>query len=570
MMLYLLFIPFTLFLLIRTLHFVQNYIAARRLKLPIICLPVSFEDPWWLLIKPLFTWLPSLPFGLGDWYLYTDFGWPMIDGAKTTAKLGETFVLVSPGRNQICTVYPPAIDQVYRDMKTWYFPEPLSQTFTFFGQNVSSLNGPEWQRHRKITAQAFNESTMSYVWDESIDRVSTDLGFLANNASCSLANLRSDINVLAMHVLTSVGFGQDTALTDLPAGHRLTLLESLNFILKNIFTAVLFSGLQAPDHLLPPPLRRLKVAVSEFRLYMQESVLREIQSTHKSSKPSILRAMVAANEAEKTQQQQPQKLSVWPSFLTDSELYGNLFVFNLSGFETTAGTMSFALPYLAIFPDVQDWVRDEVDRYHTRSTTTNYHETYPKLIRCLALMYETLRIAGPAPQMVRANTVPTSLTISSGHASSSPVQRTIDIEPNTLVTADFYGVHLSPRWGPDARSFDPKRFVRTSSPSGSGDEILVTSPTSSSSDGDDSAAPLFMPWLFGPRVCPGKKFGQVEFVAVVAHILSMYRIELDTSVHGGIEAARSHLQTVLDDKYFNVSTHIKKPESASLRFVPRR
>ncbi|KAF2025334.1 hypothetical protein EK21DRAFT_15519, partial [Setomelanomma holmii] len=37
---------------------------------------------------------------------------------------------------------------------------------------------------------------------------------------------------------------------------------------------------------------------------------------------------------------------------------------------------------------------------------------------------------------------------------------------------------------------------------------------------------FFAPWGLGPRVCPGKKFRQVEFVAVLARILAEWRVEI--------------------------------------------
>lgn len=37
---------------------------------------------------------------------------------------------------------------------------------------------------------------------------------------------------------------------------------------------------------------------------------------------------------------------------------------------------------------------------------------------------------------------------------------------------------------------------------------------------------VFVGWVFGARVFPGTKFSQVEFVAVVAHLLLLYRVEL--------------------------------------------
>ncbi|KAI1610189.1 putative cytochrome P450 [Exophiala viscosa] len=519
-LIYAVLLPFVLLVSYRSYRLIVNYAAARRLGVPIILLPVSFEDAWWTLLKPLFAWVQHLPWGLGLWYDYSDIGWPTEDGYKTVSRLGD-----------LVTTYPPAIERIYKDTKTFIRPDPFTQIFAFYGQNLTSQNGQGWQRHRKITAPAFNEQNMRYVWDE-----------LHNE------HLRSDFELLAMHVLTAVGFGQDSAsLTSTPPGHRLTLMQALSFILRHIFTTIIFGNIKIPDALLPSVLRQLKVAVAEFRLYMQEAVLQQMNQKGSKDRTSLLGAMVSANEAEK--QVQSEVPSSRASYLTDDELYGNIFLFKVAGFETTA------VPYLAAYPEIQDWVREEVDAVLPAKGTVDYAQTYPKLVRCLAVLYETLRTAGHVAQLVRAPSTTTMLPVPSdqpgGHA------KTIAIEPNLLVSAHFHALHLSPRWGPDSLEFKPQRFVAVAE---DGSETLTVP------QGDSA---MYAAWSFSPIICPGKKFSQVEFVAVVAYILSRYRIEPHQEAGETTEGARARLMGVLDDKYFNISTHLKRPEAAKVRFVKR-
>lgn len=303
-------------------------------------------------------------------------------------------------------------------------------------------------------------------------------------------------------------------------------MQCLGFILKRIILRLVFHGLKAPDFLLPHVLRSLTTS-AEFRLYMEELVLHQIQVTSRkrslSPSTSLLEAMVSANEAERQQLQKD--TGGRPSYLTESELYGNLFVFNLAGYETTASTMTFALSFLATDSEMQKWIIEEVDTYYTKSSQSDYAATYPKLVRCLAWMCETLRLAGPAPLLVRSPSNPQDLPIITPNG-----EVTITVNPGTLVGGHLYGAHLSPRWGPDASIFNPKRFISTSA---TGDEELIV-----------PKGALYVPWLFGPRIFPGKKFSQVEFVAVVAHILSEYRIELQRDDGESEEAARKRLMQV--------------------------
>ncbi|PSN66490.1 cytochrome P450 [Corynespora cassiicola Philippines] len=550
MILSMIFAPIVLFLIFRSCHLVANYIAANKYGLPIIVCPVSFEDPWWIVIRPLFSWVERLPFGLGNWYIYTTMGWPQEDNIRTVKRLGENFVLCSPNSNIIVTCYPPAMERCYGEIKNWVRLEAQSRFLAFYGENVSSKDGAEWQRHRKITSSAFNENTMHEVWKETATQVNK-IDFDKESVR-TLGRIRTTFDIVAMGVLASVGFGQDIDLISVPPNHRESFMDSLGFILQNIMITGIFHGLKAPDFLLPEKLRRLKVSVAEFRLHMQESVLRHIQSAKKSNQSkttSLLESMVKANEAEKNQLQHS---TGRPSYLTESELYGNMFVFNAAGFETTAGTMTFALPFLAAHSEYQDWVTEEVDKYHDpESIDSNYAATYPKLVRTLAVMYETLRLTNPAPMLVRRSTKQTELPIITPSGPS-----TLNVAPGTIVGGEFYGAHLSPLWGPEAEIFNPKRFVSVNE---SGEEKLVV-----------PEGPIYCPWVFGPRVCPGKKFSQVEFVALVAQILSKYRVEAFRNEGESVKAAESRLMGVLDHKFFNISTHLKHPEDASIQLVRRQ
>lgn len=542
-MLQLLSIPFMLFTAYRITNWIRNYIAARKYDIPIILIPVAFDDVWWLPLRPLFRWVERLPFGLGSWYLYTEMGWPTVDGRRTCIRLGENFILCSPKSIQIVTCYQPTVEKVYRQHKQWPMPAEQAKLFTVYGENVSSAHGADWQRHHKITSSAFNEQTMARVWEESKARtIAVDVG----NGTQDLNGVRSLFNLLAMHVLGAVAFGQDSPLTEIGPGHRQSLMECLNFILKNVILTLVFHGVKAPDWMLPQILRRLKVAVAEFGLYMKESVLREMQSEKSiSGQRSLLSAMVQANEAEK---HGIAKSEGRPSYLTESELYGNLFVFNLAGFETTASTMTFALSYLALHPGIQQWLREENDTKYRHSSS--YSETYPKLVRCQAWMYETLRLAGPAPLLVRSPAKPETLEIMTRHG-----PQTMMIEPGTLVGANQNGGHLSPKWGENALEFDPRRFVAKND---AGEETLTV-----------PEGVMYMPWVFGSRVCPGKKFSQVEFVAIVAQLLTDFDLQLDAKVGESEARARDRMRSVLDEKYNNISAYVRRPEDAGIRLSRR-
>lgn len=94
------------------------------------------------------------------------------------------------------------------------------------------------------------------------------------------------------------------------------------------------------------------------------------------------------------------------------------------------------------------------------------------------------------------------------------------LPPDTTVKLDLAALHHDPKfWGPDALEFRPDRWI----PNASHEDGAKDGPSTAGERSYDwqskslvSPAPgTFLPWTGGPRVCPGKKFSQVEFTRTV-------------------------------------------------------
>jgi cytochrome P450 len=554
---------------LRISRWIRNYIEACNYGLPVVLLPVSFNETLWMVFRPLFAWVEHLPLGLGSWYLYTTMGWPTEDGSRSVHLHGENFILCSPVDNTIVTCEPDVVKKIWTETRDiWRIPPAQSQLFTFFGQNVSSTHGEDWKRHRKITTQAFSERTMAGVWSEARRQTKALEHTIEAESERHMGRVRTTFDVVAMKVLTVIVWGQESDPDGVPAGHKMSLMDSMGFMLKHILLTVVFNSLRAPNFLLPRILQKLRLSVKEVRLYMEELVNAHMQSS--PSKPStrkrpasLLSAIVSANELEKRGNEGKPR-----SYLTDSELYGNIFVFNLGGYETTAATITFALPFLALNPDIQSWITEEIDAHITHSRSPNstdsnsdsdsdsdgfteYSEVYPRLLRTRALMYETLRHVSPAPLFIKTPLTPVSITLTTP---SGP--RSITVNPGTLVGMNQYGAHLSPRWGLNTVSFDPRRFIIVNK---EGEEKFQI-----------PEAVVHAAWMIGPRMCPAKKFSQVEFAGIMTELLSYWRVELLRNRGESEGEARERVRNVLaEEKYFNVSAHLKRPEVCGVRFVRR-
>ncbi len=268
-----------------------------------------------------------------------------------------------------------------------------TEVFDTFGKNVNTVNHQDWQRHRKITGQAFREETYDLVWQESRKQADQLLRAVRRRGEGTLVDLRNDFALLAMHVLSSAVFGHGydygAGLQQVESGHKLSYFASLEFILHNILSVVLFKSLKAPDWLLPRHLKRLKLCVSEYQQYLTEAAEHEQKAgSTKRSGASLVAALVQANDEAKREERKADGI---PTHLTDEELYGNMYMFNLAGFETTSFALSFSIPRLAIDPTLQDWLQEEIDSVFKSGNDIGYETAFHQLPRCRALMFETLR-----------------------------------------------------------------------------------------------------------------------------------------------------------------------------------
>lgn len=104
-------------------------------------------------------------------------------------------------------------------------------------------------------------------------------------------------------------------------------------------------------------------------------------------------------------------------------------------------------------------------------------------------------------------------------------------------------------WGSDFNSFRPSRWINSVG------EVIVP----------DKGT--FIPWSGGPRICPGMKMAQVEFVATFATLFRAARCEFIGSSDDATENTRQ-LEALMKDSFMKLSLQMKEPSEVQLRWVP--
>jgi cytochrome P450 len=393
---------------------------------------------------------------------------------------------VSPGMNMLCTSDPVAIDNVFKKMNDFVKPE-VFKTLDFFGPNIITVNHEPWVRHRRLTAPCFNERISTFVWDESLRQANDMLEDWLAKPDAKSNTAVQDSGTVALHVITAAAFGSlrdfRQGVNELPANHSLSFRDSLRGSLKHPVIAAVVAGmpwLKNPllQYILSSKIRGVQLALSEFKSYMLESITRERQSAKFKSeamsdkRPNLLNALVKASDEEKLD---------GVSKMSDDELTGNMFMFAFAGHETTANTIIYALAYLAVYPDIQDWVAEELTTVIGRAESLEYAKIQPRLKRTLALMYETVRLFGVPPPW-------RDIALGCGEPQFLGSKGVVLVPENTQVSLNVYACHTSPENWVDGERWNPRRWVKESE----GEEMLM---------GNNKA---FFGWGSGPRVCPGQ------------------------------------------------------------------
>ncbi|KAF1813264.1 cytochrome P450, partial [Eremomyces bilateralis CBS 781.70] len=495
----------------------SNYQAAKQLGVPIVISPFDFYQPFWQLThKALLPLFRRLPKPLNTFTRFSYFGWQFDDKNAAYEEFGPAFVLVTPGMTEFVVSDPGATKELLATHHSYCKP-PSIQIVSLYGQNLVTVEKDDWVRHRKLTAPHFSERVSRFVWDESIEQTRGMLRKVFGTVNSISDTLVEDCKIIALHVIMGAGLGAshdfDRGAKGIQKGHTMGLGESVFTTLENITIILVsssaFSLLKLP--IFPKSLRKVGAAAQEYRSYLDELIETEKnRSSDDLNRPNLLSAMVRGNDNSQGEKASRYRLSI-------DEIRGNLFAFSFAGHDTTANVLVYTFALLAVHPEWQDWIGEEVDEIGNQypDGLIEYEKIYPRLKRCMATMYETLRIYGPVTWIPRATTAHRSLTFSEPLKVSG--EQSTTLPPGMLLNINVYEPHTRPsHWGQDSYAFRPSRFVLTPTETKPNGWIVEGD---KNNDGTEKImhppSGVFNPWSMGPRICVGIKFSQVEFVAVL-------------------------------------------------------
>ncbi|KAL4753494.1 hypothetical protein BDW72DRAFT_210017 [Aspergillus terricola var. indicus] len=536
------------FTIYKLLSFLRFYMHARRTGFPVFVSPVLSKSIPWMILGPALqpVYKKYLPNWIFERLEICAHGWEFRNKRAFHDRLGNVFVVVTPDE---CSIYiaEPALAQSVLQRRIDFPQAPIvAKIMGFFGSNVFCANGDEWKRHRRMFAANLDERISSTVWTESIRQAQDMLQYILQHpGNHALDGLKS----IAMNVIGKAGFSQEeqwapglrSQLGEATTG-KPVYFETLSLVSQMLLEAAFLPPKFMKAPIMPRALQLLGFHMERTPGYVQEVLDEEREATEKekekgsgSHRNNFLSLLLQLSDEDRRSGQSQFSL-------TDEEISGSLFIFTTAGYETTANTMGYTVTLLAAYPEWQDWIREELQTLPEHPSTWRYEEIYPKCRRTLAVMYETLRHFPPVLHTTRAVLKPQQLTSSTG---------THFLTPPMDVYISQLSLHLDPSiWGPDATEFRPSRWL-----DGSGQLITPDKST-------------YLPWSGGPRICPGMKMSQVEFVATMATLFRSGKCEpLPTAGINKPDVLRERLLALSRDSVSKLTLQMRNPDGVLLKWT---
>ncbi|KAJ4385185.1 hypothetical protein N0V85_008154 [Neurospora sp. IMI 360204] len=229
--------------------------------------------------------------------------------------------------------------------------------------------------------------------------------------------------------------------------------------------------------------------------------------------------------------------------LEDSEIMGNAFIMTLAGHETTANVIHFTLLELAIHPEAQRRVQQDIDAIFGRDSdpeTWDYEKSINALLASYigAVINETLRLIPPVVVTPKRVADTDQWLQDEGQKHQMPAMMPVMPVISAVQRNKRYWPALDKTKKGDAGDLDewlPGRWYLPSQGQQSTDEKEAEKQEENYGgyQGLDTSPTLFrpvrgsfIPFSDGARSCLGRRIAMVEMVAAIAVLFQKYSVEL--------------------------------------------
>ncbi|XP_052610982.1 cytochrome P450 3A13-like [Peromyscus californicus insignis] len=221
-------------------------------------------------------------------------------------------------------------------------------------------------------------------------------------------------------------------------------------------------------------------ATSFFKKFIEKTKKDRLENTQEH-RVDFLQLMMDSQNSKDMESHKP---------LSDLEILAQSITFFFAGYETTSTALSFITYLLAIHPNVQKKLQNEIDTVLPNKAPATY-EALVEMEYLDMVVNETLRLYPVANRVNR---------LSKKDAEINGVF----IPKGTQVVIPIYVLHQDPRYWPEPEKFHPERF---------------------SKENKDRINPYtYLPFGYGPRNCIGMRFALINMKLAIVKILQNFSL----------------------------------------------
>ncbi|EDV25750.1 uncharacterized protein TRIADDRAFT_23953 [Trichoplax adhaerens] len=344
---------------------------------------------------------------------------------------------------------------------------PIKFPFDYLDKMLAFSRDQEWKTIRDTITPTFSANKLKAVLpivDNSSRKLRSALISYAQQGE--IIDARDVFGKFTMEVILSVAFGVQLNTQDT------TLTNAASKMLSGILRRILFTIIS------PSLLELIRKSPLDFEAkYFQQldhaarQVIKERRQSSAPKSKDFLQLVLDGRESGK---------------LSDEDIIAQSFVFLLAGYETTANTLSSVCYLLAVNPDVQERLINEVDDAFSGVDDDLSYEQIFELKYLDMVITETLRLYPPIPIIIRE--VAQDCTIGD-----------YQFVAGTSIMLSTYALQRDSAEWPDPEKFIPERFTQE--------------------EKQKRSSMSYLPFGAGPRICIGMRFALMEIKIALVTVL---------------------------------------------------
>ncbi|CAG9762960.1 unnamed protein product [Ceutorhynchus assimilis] len=385
------------------------------------------------------------------------------------------------------------------------------ETDPLWSNNLFSLTGQKWKEMRATLSGTFTSSKMKHMFGNINEAAQNFVEhFVKKNQQMFEIEMKDTFTRYTNDVIATTAFGLKVDSLENPEndfymmGKRVTNFSNFKTQLKFILfflTPRLFKYLDLSIFPRQVTIFFQTIIHDTIKVRQENNIIRqdminlllEARKGIKNEENDVGdTGFATVKESDQLDKYKPKQLKQ----LSNDDITSQALIFFIAGFDTISTALCFGAYELATNKEVQDKLRQEINKEHK-----NGNLTYDGLLKMKYLdmvFSEILRKWPPTVMIDRVCTKP--YTIQPVNANEKPVH----LKPGDTLWLPMHGLHRDPSFFPNPEKFDPERF---------------------SDENKQSINPYaYIPFGSGPRNCIGSRFAILEAKAMLYHLLLNFEI----------------------------------------------